>query len=128
MIAELLLFSIIVLLLLDLVASLSVVYSTRINRVALSASSQDTAIAKPSSTRNTIPYVQTRGDGMTGGGGVTMKGDQTSLRRPKVGAKMPQGRPEWFKVPAPSQGKEKQTSDILARRFFSLEKYFSLTN
>ena len=26
------------------------------------------------------------------------------LRRPKVGADMPDGRPAWFKVPAPSQG------------------------
>jgi hypothetical protein len=26
-----------------------------------------------------------------------------TLRRPKVGADMPQGRPSWFHVPAPSQ-------------------------
>jgi hypothetical protein len=27
------------------------------------------------------------------------------LKRPKVGAEMPLGRPSWFRVPAPSQGK-----------------------
>lgn len=26
------------------------------------------------------------------------------LKRPKVGAEMPVGRPSWFHVPAPSQG------------------------
>ena len=55
---------------------------------------------------------------MTGGGGVAMPQKQQSatppshpedrdnadgLVRPKVGAEMPVGRPDWFKVPAPSQ-------------------------
>lgn len=52
-----------------------------------------------------VPYVVARGDGSTGGGGLPMpKQDDESLKRPKVGADMPHGRPSWFKVPAPSQG------------------------
>jgi N-terminal domain of lipoyl synthase of Radical_SAM family len=70
------------------------------------------------------PYVLRRGDGSTGGGGLIMNSnkrmqnkdddhrsadgndDTTStavLRRPKVGASMPMGRPDWFRVPAPPQ-------------------------
>jgi len=50
-------------------------------------------------------YMKQRGDGSTGGGGLAMpKSDDEELRRPKVGAEMPKGRPSWFKVPAPSQG------------------------
>jgi hypothetical protein len=30
--------------------------------------------------------------------------DADTLKRPKVGAEMPQGRPSWFRVPAPSSG------------------------
>jgi hypothetical protein len=30
--------------------------------------------------------------------------DVGKLKRPKVGAEMPHGRPSWFRVPAPSQG------------------------
>jgi hypothetical protein len=70
---------------------------------------------KESVTDGTIPYVITRGDGSTGGGGLPMPKALSSdddqddrnelLRRPKVGAPMPQGRPSWFHVPAPSQGK-----------------------
>ena len=59
------------------------------------------AVAKESS------YVVSRGDGSTGGGGLAMPHeteDESGLRRPKVGAEMPKGRPSWFKVPAPSQG------------------------
>jgi lipoic acid synthetase len=65
----------------------------------------------------TVPYAVARGDGSTGGGGLPMplrhaadKDDieaipiDPSLKRPKVGAEMPKGRPSWFKVPAPSQG------------------------
>lgn len=58
-----------------------------------------------------IPYAITRGDGSTGGGGLPMPKQQQlidrehqQLKRPKVGAEMPHGRPSWFKVPAPSQG------------------------
>jgi hypothetical protein len=54
----------------------------------------------------TVDYVTARGDGSVGGGGVPMPNDSyesnSSLRRPKVGAEMPEGRPSWFRVPAPS--------------------------
>jgi N-terminal domain of lipoyl synthase of Radical_SAM family len=77
------------------------------------------------------PYVLRRGDGSTGGGGLIMKHSNNNkrksnkddddnddnddtitttttstaslLRRPKVGAPMPIGRPDWFRVPAPPQ-------------------------
>jgi hypothetical protein len=70
-----------------------------------------------SSTEEAVSYVVARGDGSTGGGGLPMplqlqtpdQDDNESspaLRRPKVGAAMPDGRPSWFKVPAPSQAKD----------------------
>ena len=54
-----------------------------------------------------VPYSISRGDGTSGGGGLAMPNAseaESELRRPKVGAEMPIGRPPWFKVPAPSQG------------------------
>ena len=90
---------------------------------ALAVSSQQ---IEETSTQGELPYVVTRGDGSTGGGGLPMperfrdgakesgrasvtpeedgSADADGLRRPKVGAEMPHGRPSWFKVPAPSQG------------------------
>ena len=63
-----------------------------------------------------IPYVIARGDGSTGGGGLPMPKqlvvDDASLRRPKVGAEMPTGRPDWFKVPAPSQAKDSRYANV----------------
>jgi hypothetical protein len=62
-------------------------------------------------TKEAVEHVQysvLRGDGMSGGGGRAMPNaseEDSELRRPKVGAEMPKGRPSWFKVPAPSQGK-----------------------
>lgn len=67
----------------------------------------------------TTTYLEARGDGSSGGGGVPMKkrrpreeeveeervlghDDDDGLVRPKVGAPMPDGRPSWFRVPAPS--------------------------
>ena len=64
-------------------------------------------------------YLTARGDGSSGGGGVPMKKKKKQLEqqivdeksdeeeddglvRPKVGAPMPNGRPSWFHVPAPS--------------------------
>ena len=58
-------------------------------------------------------YEIARGDGSSGGGGVPMKkktqqqsleedDENDGLVRPKVGAPMPNGRPSWFHVPAPS--------------------------
>ena len=51
-----------------------------------------------------VPYAIARGDGTKGGGGLAMPFQEDGLRRPKVGAEMPIGRPDWFRVPAPSQG------------------------
>mmetsp|Transcript_13744 Transcript_13744/g.29916 ORF Transcript_13744/g.29916 Transcript_13744/m.29916 type:complete len:425 (+) Transcript_13744:224-1498(+) len=60
-------------------------------------------------------YEVARGDGSSGGGGVPMKKksiqqqqqveddeEEDGFVRPKVGAAMPNGRPSWFRVPAPS--------------------------
>jgi lipoic acid synthetase len=73
----------------------------------------------------TVPYAVARGDGSTGGGGLPMplrhaadKDDieeipiDPSLKRPKVGAEMPKGRPSWFKVPAPSQAKDSRYAQV----------------
>ena len=64
-------------------------------------------------------YIERRGDGSTGGGGVDMprsmqstRGDDDDLRRPKVGAEMPLGRPDWFKVPGPSQRPDSRYSVV----------------
>jgi len=76
-------------------------------------------------------YLVTRGDGSTGGGGLPMpkikkllKNDETSsgvveplkenedLRRPKVGASMPKGRPKWFRVPAPSHSHKSRYNEV----------------
>lgn len=72
------------------------------NAVALRVTSKETNEAV-----DKVPYSISRGDGTTGGGGRAMPNAseaQNELRRPKVGAEMPKGRPSWFKVPAPSQG------------------------
>lgn len=72
------------------------------------------------------PYIIARGDGSTGGGGLPMprrlkeevspKADHDDqdhlLRRPKVGAPMPDGRPAWFKVPAPSQSEQSRYANV----------------
>lgn len=76
----------------------------------------------------TTPYVIARGDGSTGGGGLPMPNKKNtirqaesaeddverdgSLRRPKVGAEMPLGRPDWFKVPAPSQSNDSRYAQV----------------
>jgi len=72
-----------------------------------------------------VSYVVARGDGSVGGGGLPMpKGRQQNdegeseneqeeeLRRPKVGAEMPQGRPSWFRVPAPSLLEESRYTEV----------------
>ena len=71
-------------------------------RSSLSVASQDTT----ETITEEIPYLIARGDGSTGGGGLPMprSEDESQLKRPKVGAEMPNGRPSWFHVPAPSQG------------------------
>lgn len=60
-----------------------------------------------------LPYVLKRGDGTIGGGGLIDKSsDGNTLRRPMVGAEMPQGRPSWFKVPAPSQKADSRYNEV----------------
>lgn len=82
-------------------------HNNNINRMSIKSSITDeTEVAS---------YVETRGDGSTGGGGVTMPKrsiikedideEEDGLVRPKVGAEMPKGRPSWFHVSAPSQYK-----------------------
>lgn len=38
--------------------------------------------------------------------------DDQGLRRPKVGAEMPNGRPSWFRVPAPSQSEQSRYAEV----------------
>lgn len=69
---------------------------------------------KSRSSSSTEIRAMERGDGMSGGGGVAMPKsksntnadddtiESSNLVRPKVGAEMPDGRPAWFRVPAPS--------------------------
>jgi len=73
-----------------------------------------------------VSYVESRGDGSTGGGGLPMPNrrqsnneigyeeeeDEDGLRRPKVGAEMPNGRPSWFRVPAPSQSQKSRYAEV----------------
>lgn len=60
-----------------------------------------------------LPYIIKRGNGTTGGGGLLDKSSEgIELRRPKVGADMPEGRPSWFKVPAPSQSTDSRYNDV----------------
>lgn len=89
-------------------------------------------VAKNNNVENkkAVPYIIARGDGTTGGGGLPMPDqlrkkkndsltltddddeDDDGLRRPKVGAEMPQGRPSWFRVPAPSQAVESRYTKV----------------
>lgn len=75
----------------------------------------------PPQSSQKVPYVVARGDGSTGGGGLPMPKQQQQqeqteaedhLRRPKVGAEMPLGRPSWFKVPAPSQAADSRYNQV----------------
>ena len=38
--------------------------------------------------------------------------EDDNLRRPKVGAEMPNGRPSWFRVPAPSQSQKSRYAKV----------------
>ncbi len=102
----------------------------RLDSMRLHSSSTSSSSSSPATGTGTndakIPYVIARGDGTTGGGGLPMpnninqnqskseksntinqdddddnEDDGSKLRRPKVGAEMPLGRPSWFRVPAP---------------------------
>lgn len=41
-----------------------------------------------------------------------VEGETEELRRPKVQAEMPQGRPSWFRVPAPSLSEESRYAEV----------------
>ena len=108
------------------IVSPSAIFSTTDEATTVTQQQQQT-------DESNISYVVARGDGSSGGGGVPMKKKKASteststtiamnesnnnnandnnnndeeddgLVRPKVGAPMPNGRPSWFHVPAPSQ-------------------------
>lgn len=92
---------------------------TSTSRSTLRSTTQESESTTTSKGRSS--YVIARGDGSTGGGGLPMpnKNKETettdassSFRRPKVGAEMPVGRPDWFKVPAPSRSKDSRYSQV----------------
>jgi hypothetical protein len=63
-------------------------------RISLGVASQDVDEVKTVEEDASVSYILSRGDGSTGGGGLPMpksKGDDDGLKRPKVGAEMPQG-------------------------------------
>ena len=87
--------------------------------VLFSTLDEETTQQSSSTTEEEGSYLTARGDGSSGGGGVPMKKKKKQLEqqivdeksdeeeddglvRPKVGAPMPNGRPSWFHVPAPS--------------------------
>jgi len=91
----------------------------------------DDSVHHESTEEVNVPYVISRGDGTTGGGGLPMpagrkskssssdhQGDDSEkdeddiLRRPKVSADMPLGRPSWFRVPAPSMLKDSRYTEV----------------
>jgi len=82
------------------------------NPTSLAVTSQDvednfSEVKQEERTEKHVPYAVARGDGSTGGGGRAMPKaaeEEDGLVRPKVGAEMPVGRPNWFRVPGPSQG------------------------
>ena len=86
------------------------VTSVRPARVAIFSQVEESVEKAESEAKENVPYVVSRGDGSVGGGGLAMprvsEEDDKGLRRPKVGAEMPVGRPSWFRVPGPSQGKD----------------------
>eukprot|EP00526_Cylindrotheca_closterium_P011149 CAMPEP_0113659080 /NCGR_PEP_ID=MMETSP0017_2-20120614/32127_1 /TAXON_ID=2856 /ORGANISM="Cylindrotheca closterium" /LENGTH=393 /DNA_ID=CAMNT_0000573527 /DNA_START=117 /DNA_END=1298 /DNA_ORIENTATION=- /assembly_acc=CAM_ASM_000147 len=69
---------------------------------------------KEEDEESAVPYILARGDGSTGGGGLPMpKSDEDDgLKRPKVGAEMPNGRPSWFRVPAPSLAEDSRYVEV----------------
>ena len=87
-------------------------------RPGFQSTKENTESETTATVEDVKPYVIARGDGSTGGGGLPMpkrkqlQDDQDHLRRPKVGAPMPDGRPAWFKVPAPSQSDESRYANV----------------
>lgn len=81
----------------DASALQSVVRSSGIQHASYLSVSQQNLVEEPSTKeedgKNAVPYAIARGDGSTGGGGLPMpKSDnEDGLKRPKVGAEMPNG-------------------------------------
>lgn len=94
----------------------------RVSPVLFSAIEELTT--QSSSSAESEKYAVARGDGSSGGGGVPMKkstrqkqqgeeeGEEDGLVRPKVGAPMPNGRPSWFHVPAPSADQKSRYQSV----------------
>ena len=103
---------------------------TRTRTTPTTTEVRKSSLLQVSSTTNNdeeVPYIISRGDGTTGGGGLPMPNknkqsntiiqnedddESSELRRPKVGAEMPKGRPSWFRVPAPSQAIESRYNEV----------------
>lgn len=95
------------------------------NTVVLKVTSKETNEAV-----DYMPYFISRGDGTTGGGGLPMPNAseaESELRRPKVNAAMPKGRPSWFKVPAPSQGELNSLRYLMKRSISTLDFLMTLS-
>jgi N-terminal domain of lipoyl synthase of Radical_SAM family len=89
---------------------------------------QQEAAQEQATSKQKVPYAIARGDGTQGGGGVAMpkkhvinkhdsddneqQEELKKLRRPKVGAEMPKGRPDWFRVPAPSLAQDSRYTTV----------------
>ena len=103
--------------------------SSSSSSLLLSSSSSSSSTSEETTLSENLPYIIARGDGTTGGGGLPMpnkkktkkdvneiiddtSNDNNELRRPKVGAEMPIGRPSWFRVPAPSQSSQSRYSEV----------------
>lgn len=88
--------------------------------LSVASQTQDVATvalkSQESKADESAPYAVVRGDGSRGGGGLAMpkvtEEEDDGLRRPKVGAEMPVGRPSWFRVPGPSQDKDSKYAKV----------------
>ncbi|CAJ1966711.1 unnamed protein product [Cylindrotheca closterium] len=90
--------------------------SSGIHRASPLQASQQNLVEEKSTKdeESALPYIVARGDGSTGGGGLPMPRavEDDGLKRPKVGAEMPNGRPSWFRVPAPSLAAESRYVEV----------------
>lgn len=84
-------------------------------RLFMSSTSKKQTEQAQEQVQKKVPYTISRGDGSSGGGGLPMPkqfNDDDGLVRPKVGAEMPNGRPSWFRVPAPSQSDKSRYAEV----------------
>eukprot|EP00580_Thalassiosira_gravida_P006127 CAMPEP_0201633388 /NCGR_PEP_ID=MMETSP0493-20130528/6707_1 /ASSEMBLY_ACC=CAM_ASM_000838 /TAXON_ID=420259 /ORGANISM="Thalassiosira gravida, Strain GMp14c1" /LENGTH=426 /DNA_ID=CAMNT_0048105091 /DNA_START=173 /DNA_END=1453 /DNA_ORIENTATION=+ len=92
---------------------------------ALFSTIEESTKQSSSASAESEKYVIARGDGSSGGGGVPMKKNEQKqqqqeieeeendgLVRPKVGVPMPNGRPSWFRVPAPSADEKSRYQNV----------------